>query len=51
MYLKLSLENAVYVAFLRNKKFVEGAHYKMTDMGHEWPEIERGSDISGVKII
>jgi hypothetical protein len=25
--------------------------YKMTGMGYEWPEIERGSDISAVKIV
>ena len=25
--------------------------YKMKDMGHQWPEIEIGSDISAVQVI
>jgi poly(3-hydroxybutyrate) depolymerase len=40
MYPKLSLENAVNVEL-----------YKMTSVGHEWPEIERGSNISAPKIV
>jgi hypothetical protein len=40
MYPKLNLENAVHVGL-----------YKMISMGHEWPEIERGSNISATKIV